>query len=155
MDADKLAENTQNVPQFICSNCLPKPKITPFYWSMNFEWIFWSSTHSITLWHIFSFEKKCHMIEDTEIFLHSILGWLKKVEYALRLIKKIIHRSKGELIFSYSILWIDFVFVSEHISSIESTVLRNKLLMQIVSTDKSHNHVHFINTYLNVPPAGR
>ena len=125
-----------------------------FHWFMNFEWFFWNSTHSITLRQIFSFEKKCDMIEDTEIFLHSIVGWLKKVEYALRLTKKKLYR-KGEFIFSYSILWIDIVFVSEHISSIEFTVLRNKLLMQIVSTDKSHNHVHFINTYLNVPPAGR
>jgi hypothetical protein len=34
MGADKLAENTPNAPEFICSNCLPKPKSEKrLYWA--------------------------------------------------------------------------------------------------------------------------
>ena len=32
MGADSLAENTHNVPEFVCSVCLPKPKISGFQW---------------------------------------------------------------------------------------------------------------------------
>ena len=37
MGADKLAENTQNAPKFICPNCLPKPKSLGFQYK-RFHW---------------------------------------------------------------------------------------------------------------------
>ena len=43
MGADSLAENTSNAPEFICPNCLPKPKFLDF----NEKRLHWASVVSV------------------------------------------------------------------------------------------------------------
>ena len=78
--ADKSGKNTQNAPDFICTNCLPKPKNLGFWWKKDSLGVCspweqqWRAvcTQSLTQ----KGRKKIYL-QQTTTTVSSVLGWAK------------------------------------------------------------------------------